>query len=52
MPAPQGKGYVINLASSKNGVGYGQWTHIDAWSESIVEYVRALEQTGHREPGN
>lgn len=24
--------------------GYGPWTHIDGWSEAIVEYVRALEQ--------
>ena len=52
LPAPKGKGYVINLASYKNGVGYGEWTHIDAWSESIVEYVRVLEQTGHAGPGN
>jgi TROVE domain len=43
VPNPQGKGYVINVASYKNGVGYGKWTHIDGWSESVVEYVRALE---------
>jgi 60 kDa SS-A/Ro ribonucleoprotein len=45
VPAPKGKGYVINVASYKNGVGYGKWTHIDGWSESVVEYVRGLEQT-------
>jgi 60 kDa SS-A/Ro ribonucleoprotein len=39
------KGYVINVASYKNGVGYGKWTHIDGWSESVVEYIRTLEQT-------
>ncbi|MGH9515767.1 MAG: TROVE domain-containing protein [Terriglobales bacterium] len=43
--APNGKGYVINVASYKNGVGYGKWTHIDGWSESVIEYIRALEQT-------
>src|SRR5271166_208610 len=43
--APKGKGYVINVASYKNGVGYGKWTHIDGWSESVVEYIRTLEQT-------
>ncbi len=43
VPGPNGKGYVINVASYKNGVGYGKWTHIDGWSESVVEYVRALE---------
>ena len=47
VPAPQGKGYVINVASYKNGVGYGRWTHIDGWSESVVEYVRTLEGTSN-----
>ena len=38
-------GYVINVASYKNGVGYGKWTHIDGWSEAVIEYIRALEHT-------
>ncbi|MBS1849404.1 MAG: TROVE domain-containing protein [Acidobacteria bacterium] len=46
VPGPKGKGYVINVASYKNGVGYGKWTHIDGWSEAVLEYVRAVEQTG------
>src|ERR1700733_6269022 len=45
VPAPKGKGYVINVASYKNGVGYGKWTHIDGWSDSVVEYIRTPEQT-------
>src|SRR3984885_9999971 len=44
VPGPNSKGYVINVASYKNGVGYGKWTHIDGWSESVVDYVRTLEQ--------
>ena len=44
VPAPKAKGYMINVASYKNGVGYGKWTHIDGWSESVIEYIRALEQ--------
>jgi len=44
VPGPKGKGYVINVASYKNGVGYGKWTHIDGWSESVIEYIRTLEQ--------
>ncbi|MGB6385974.1 MAG: TROVE domain-containing protein [Terriglobales bacterium] len=43
VPSPKGNGYVINVASYKNGVGYSKWTHIDGWSESVVEYIRALE---------
>ena len=31
MPAPKGKGYVIDVASDKNGVGYGKWTDIEGW---------------------
>jgi 60 kDa SS-A/Ro ribonucleoprotein len=46
VPAPNGKGYVINVASYKNGIGYGKWTHIDGWSESVIEYIRALEASG------
>jgi 60 kDa SS-A/Ro ribonucleoprotein len=46
VPGPKGKGYVINVASYKNGVGYGKWTHIDGWSESVVEYIRMLELAG------
>ncbi|HLH07935.1 MAG TPA: TROVE domain-containing protein [Terriglobales bacterium] len=43
VPAPKAPGYVINVASYKNGIGYGPWTHIDGWSESVIEYIRALE---------
>lgn len=45
VPEPKGRGYMINVASYKNGVGYGAWTHIDGWSESVVEYIRELERT-------
>ena len=43
VPSAKGDGYVINVASYKNGVGYGKWTHIDGWSESVIDYIRALE---------
>ena len=43
VPPPRGKGYVINVASNRNGVGYGAWTHIDGWSEAVVEYIAELE---------
>jgi 60 kDa SS-A/Ro ribonucleoprotein len=45
VPAPRGRGYVINVASNRNGVGYGEWMHIDGWSEAVLEYVAALEST-------
>lgn len=42
---PKGKGYVINVASAKNGIGYGAWTHIDGWSENVVRYIQESEGT-------
>lgn len=43
LSAPNGKGYVVNVAMYQNGVGYGKWTHIDGWSEAIVSYIQASE---------
>jgi hypothetical protein len=43
--APHGRGYMINVASARNGVGYGPWTHIDGFSESVIDYIRELEGT-------
>ena len=43
---PRGKGYVINVASNRNGVGYGEWTHIDGWSEAVVDYIAEVERGG------
>jgi 60 kDa SS-A/Ro ribonucleoprotein len=43
--APRARGYMINVASARNGVGYGSWTHVDGWSESVVDYVRNVETT-------
>ncbi len=40
---PQGKGYVVNVASARNGIGYGAWTHIDGWSEAVVGYIQEAE---------
>jgi hypothetical protein len=43
VPAPKGNGYVINVASARNGVGYGEWTHIDGWSEAVIDYISEFE---------
>lgn len=40
MPAPACQNaYVINVASAKNGVGYGPWTHIDGFSEAVLRFI-------------
>lgn len=41
--APHCKGYMVNVASTRNGVGYGNWTHITGFSEAVVQYIMALE---------
>jgi len=48
--APRGKGYIIDVASASNGVGYGLWVHIDGFSEAVVEYIRELEHTANSKP--
>lgn len=40
---PRGRGCMINMASNRNGVGYGEWTHIDGWSEAALDYLAKLE---------
>jgi hypothetical protein len=45
VPPPKGRGYMINVASARNGVGYGAWMHIDGWSEAVIEYIRELEHS-------
>lgn len=37
------KAYMINVASSANGVGYGRWTHIDGFSENVIRFIQANE---------
>jgi hypothetical protein len=44
LPAWTAKAYVVNVAPYKQGISYGNgWTHIDGWSERIVDYVAALD---------
>lgn len=38
------KAYMINVAASKNAVGYGHWTRIDGWSEAVIGYIQEFEK--------
>ena len=46
-PSPKVPGarcYLINVASARNGVGYGApWTHLDGFSEHVIRWIAALE---------
>lgn len=45
VPDPVAKhAYMINVASARNGVGYGKWTHIDGFSESVLKWIAAHEE--------
>lgn len=35
--------YMINVASARNGVGYGRWTHIDGFSERVLTFIHNHE---------
>jgi hypothetical protein len=41
--APQSKAYMINVASNQRGVGYGQYHHINGFSESVIKYIQEYE---------
>jgi len=38
------KAYMINVASNRNGVGYGKWTHIDGFSEGALRWIGEYEK--------
>lgn len=38
--------YMVNVASAKNGVGYGAWTHLDGFSEGVIRWINEFEATG------
>lgn len=41
------RGYLINVATSDRAVGYGDWTRISGFSESVVQYIQALEKSAN-----
>lgn len=38
------KGYVINVANHQNGVGYGEWIHIDGFASSTLDWLVQYER--------
>lgn len=43
-PLSNSKAYFVNVDSAKNGIGYGKWTHIDGFSESIIDFIQTFER--------
>ena len=45
VPEPEAKyAYMINVASKRNGAGYGRWTHIDGFSEGVLRFIHEVER--------
>lgn len=43
---PFGKdNYLINVGADKNGIGYGDWVHVDGFSENVLAYIQELESS-------
>lgn len=36
--------YIINVASYENGIAYSKFTHINGWSEHILDFIRFEEE--------
>ena len=47
-PKPGQRCYMVNVASAKNGIGYGLWTHLDGFSEAVIRYIAASEASDPR----
>ncbi len=44
LPKPKAKrAYMINVASNQYGVGYGDWVHIDGFSEAVLKFINEFE---------
>ena len=46
--SPKGRGYMINVAAFKNGVGHGPWTRIDGFSENVLRFIHENEANDAR----
>jgi len=44
LPSFAKKAYCVNVASYENGIGYGKWTHIDGWSDSVIDFIAQYEK--------
>lgn len=46
VPGPgDANGYMVNVSTEKNGVGYGgAWVHLDGWSEALVDFIVEMEK--------
>jgi 60 kDa SS-A/Ro ribonucleoprotein len=44
---PKARGTMVNVASYQHGVGHGAWTRVHGFSEAVIAWIAASEQTMH-----
>jgi len=44
---PKARGYMVNVASYQHGVGHAAWTRVDGFSEAVIAWIAAQEETMH-----
>jgi len=47
VPEPKARGTLVNVASYQHGVGHGAWTRVDGFSEAVIAWIAASEETMH-----
>jgi hypothetical protein len=47
VPAPKGLGTIVNVAAYLHGVGTRDWRRIDGFSEAVIAWIAASEETMH-----
>jgi hypothetical protein len=53
IPAPRGKGYVVNVGTYDRSIAYGKWLGINGWSEAVLDYIQMYEEgTDNAKVGN
>lgn len=43
---PAAIGYMVNVSSEEHGVGFGDWTRVTGWSESVLAFIDSMESDG------
>jgi len=44
---PKARGTMVNVASYQHGVGHAAWTRVDGFSEAVIAWIAAQEETMH-----
>jgi 60 kDa SS-A/Ro ribonucleoprotein len=44
---PRARGTMVNVASYQHGVGHGAWTRVHGFSEAVIAWIAASEETMH-----